>query len=485
MKLKDIIPTAPDSVLVLEAHLDCYIDAIYMWYAGIHGLDYDSLDQEGVIRTARYKADYHYDVNRETLRRLIPETVGEGLLYSGVSHEPSWVTRREAKEGYYLWTLDWFKSKYDDLLQQKYDSVRYTLPLCIAAEAAVRGVDLHVDIRGIGQFMEDWLYAAACARALGCNVYFSVDEAEGNEVEYKIMYDYTLISGMCEENASLSIAKDVRESVKRNGFREGGLYLLAVRCKGRNVTVTQEYSVRLRSRVPESVKLIQLCSIGDNGITYRVIPQSLTYASRVESYRRLREDQRGYGYSELRLGEMGRENFLDYRDMLVEGDYLTDADNILCKISDRADVPFDEVVWLGEPPCEVTEAEERLSEEYRENGDFVSVEGMCDTVECDIPDFDPNGGVIARRLKESELIRTMCVQEGYDIDYELYDEEHDLIPSWFMVPIAPVSGSYIYPASAFGVGISEETAGDGAFDWSQYEQPEPESDGDDEEEVQF
>ena len=102
---------------------------------------------------------------------------------------------------------------------------------------------------------------------------------------------------------------------------------------------------------------------------------------------------------------------------------------ITFRVEDDIQVPFDVVVWLGPQPEGL---DDDVVDGYFSENDLV---------------IDPDGAPVIRQLTEAEMVRTVYSQRGYGIDWEAYDEEHNIDRKWFMYEIPKISKNDItsYP----------------------------------------
>lgn len=421
--LQSLVPKCPNNLVVNSAALHFLIDALYYWYAKKEGIDYQSIEREG------YRFQTAYQINHPDLMENLPmlkqldftsskyyspvyknEDIQDGALREGA--QPL---------GYYAWGVRYAIDGDTDAFNKLAGKYSSRLGLMVVAQAYIYGDKLYVDLRdndSAGIFAP--IVASVC-KEIGVPFNFLIEEKEYNNEEYAIMYEMTRNVYDISSDLLYKTADEVKKELKDHGFHEGGVYLLAKRVSGRNITKFQDSSRRYVSRTPESVSLVILEKFGEKGITFRVLPQESTYPSDILSYRQYPADVRKSLPDMLNKVKETTTFREDYINIIVEDTPLTDADYILCHVEDEIKVPFDVVVWLGPQPEGL---DDDIVDGYFSEDDLV---------------IDPDGAPVIRQLTEAEMIRTVYTQRGYDIDWESYDEEHNINRKWFMYEIPKIS----------------------------------------------
>lgn len=438
LALQSLVPKCPSNLVVNSAALNFLIDALYYWYAKKEGIDYQSIERDGYRLHSVYQIN-HPDV-METLPMLTQLDFTSSKYYSPVYNNEDFQdgALREGAQptGYYAWGVR-YPIDGDPTLFNKM-SGRYSsrLGLMVVAQAYIYGDKLYFDLRDNDSARGFAPIVASVCKDLGMPFDYLIEEKEYNNEEYAIMFEMTRNVHDTSRDLLYKTADEVKKELKDHGFHEGGVYLLVKRGSGRNITKFQDSSRRYASRTPESVSLVILEKLGEAGITLRVLPEEPTYPSDILSYRQYPADVRK-SLPDM-LDKVSETTTLqeDYTGIIVEDTPLTDADYILCHVKDDIQVPFDVVVWLGPQPEGL---DDDIVNGYFNEDDLV---------------LDPDGALVIRQLTESEMVRTVYSQRGYDIDWEAYDEEHDIARKWFMCELPKVTK---YDINSYPLEYEEES----------------------------
>ena len=288
----------------------------------------------------------------------------------------------------------------------------------ITAQAYVYGDKFYinaVDSKGILSYAT---ILAANYKYLGTKLDIRVESELANDMEYNILLQYTKLCCDLSKGVLVNTREESKKLLEKNNFEVGGLYLLLKRRSGRGLSRTQDSSIRYDSRSPDTDErfLVILDKYDSNTLNFRVLPQVLPYASTVSSYRQQTPDVQRSLFDLLDKYFKPSELEIDYQELVVEGELLTDADYIICKLDNNNIAPIDVVVWLGEDL-------DREDDSYSLDDEVV---------------FNPLGAQVLRRLSEVDLIRTIYTQRGYDIDWAKYDEEHNIQLKWYMQEVPKV-----------------------------------------------
>ncbi len=374
--------------------------------------------------------------------------------------------------------LDGVQLVYDTTDSEYYDGASYSplilmLPL---ARAILDGVQLVYDTTDSEYYDTplEGILALSWGLGLPTRVEFMPNSHNVHEYDASVVAS-VVFSGMyggkyrssdgliyCSESKIKTILED-------KGYCVGGIYLLAPRNDGRQLTQSQDYRDREFSRAPstkESVKLVKLVSMEDKFIRFQIFPFMFTLADSTMLYRDLSAESRAPSTKEsvklVKLVSMEdkfirfqifpfmftladstmlyrdlsaesranskhllsksvddtREETFHYNDICVEGDLVIEtASHVLGKL-DKFSLTPTVSVWLTED----------------ENPD----------VEHYVPEtFDPLGYSVSRVLTEPEYVKTLFKQRGYtDIDWTMFDNMYDTRDEWFMREVdMPLVGS--------------------------------------------
>lgn len=423
LALQSLVPKCPNNLVVNSAASHFLIDALYYWYAKKEGIDYQSIERSGY----RFLTEYHINhpdamENLPTLKSLDfttskyyspvykTEDVQDGALRKGA--QPT---------GYYAWGVRYPVDGDTAIFHKMVGKYFSYLGFMVVAQAYIYGDKLYIDLRDNDSAKTFAPIVASVCRMIGVPFNYLIEEKEYNNEEYAIMFEMTRNVHDVSSNLLYKTADDVKKELKGHNFHEGGVYLLVERGDGRNITRFQDSSCRYNSRKPKSVALVILEKLGEKGITFRVLPGESTYPSDILSYRQYSADVRKSLPDMLDKVKETTTTQEGYTNIIVEGTPLTDADYILCHVEDDIRVPFDVVVWLGPQP-------EGLDDDVVDG--YFSEDDLA---------IDPNGAPVIRQLTEAEMVRTVYSQRGYDIDWEAYDEEHNIDRKWFMYELPKIS----------------------------------------------
>lgn len=431
LALQSLVPKCPNNLVVNFEELHFLVDALYYWYAKKEGIDYQSIERDGY----RFHTEYHINhpdamENLPTLKSLDfteskyyspaykPEDIQDGALREGA--QPL---------GYYQWGVRYSVDGDTAIFNKMYGRHFSRLGFMVVAQAYIYGDKLYFDLRDNDSSKNFAAIVASVCKMIGVPFNYRIEEEEYNNEEYSIMYEMTRnVHDVCS-SLLYKTADEVKKELKDHGFHEGGVYLLVERDTGRSITRFQDSSCRYTSRKPKNVSLVILEKLGEQGITFRVLPNESTYPSDILSYRQYPADVRKSLPDMLDKVKETTTLQEGYTNIIVEDTPLTDADYILCRVEDDIQVPFDVVVWLGPQPEGL---DDDVVDGYFSENDLV---------------IDPDGAPVIRQLTEAEMIRTVYSQRGYDIDWEAYDEEHNIDRKWFMYEIPKISKNDItsYP----------------------------------------
>lgn len=423
LALQSLVPKCPNNLVVNSKALHFLIDALYYWYAKRGGIDYQSIERSGY----RFLTEYHINhpdamENLPTLKSLDfttskyyspvykTEDVQDGVLREGA--QPA---------GYYAWGVRYPVDGDTTIFHKMAGKYFSYLGFMVVAQAYIYGDKLYVDLRDNDSAKTFAPIVASVCRMIGVPFNYLIEEKEYNNEEYAIMFEMTRNVHDVSSNLLYKTVDDVKKELKDHDFHEGGVYLLVERDGGRNITRFQDSSCRYNSRKPKSVALVILEKLGEKGITFRVLPGESTYPSDILSYRQYSADVRKSLPDMLDKVKETTTIQEGYTNIIVEGTPLTDADYILCHVEDDIQVPFDVVVWLGPQPEGL---DNDVVDGYFSEDDLV---------------IDPNGAPVIRQLTEAEMVRTVYGQRGYDIDWEDYDEEHNIDRKWFMYELPKIN----------------------------------------------
>lgn len=418
---RKIIPTAPEVVRVRSKVTLLVIDSLYYWYARKNNLRYDDIKRSGY--KVGLELQYQYGDNLDTRREVRNLDVLHGSKYYmpvfGNNQLSSYDTLDgDAKSDEYAWN-------FSSLVQDKKDeqmALLNTNPIgfmaLITAQAYVYGDKFYinaVDSKGILSYAT---ILAANYKYLGTKLDIMVESELANDMEYNILLQYTKLCCDLSKGVLVNTREESKKLLEKNNFEVGGLYLLLKRRSGRGLSRTQDSSIRYDSRSPDTDErfLVILDKYDSNTLNFRVLPQVLPYASTVSSYRQQTPDVQRSLFDLLDKYFKPSELEIDYQELVVEGELLTDADYIICKLDNNNIAPIDVVVWLGEDL-------DREDDSYSLDDEVV---------------FNPLGAQVLRRLSEVDLIRTIYTQRGYDIDWAKYDEEHNIQLKWYMQEVPKI-----------------------------------------------
>lgn len=431
LALQSLVPKCPNNLVVNSAALHFLIDALYYWYAKKEGIDYQSIERDGY----RFHTEYHINhpdamENLPTLKSLdFTESKYYSPAYKSEDIQDGALREGAQPLGYYQWGVR-YPVDGDTTIFNKMAGRHFShLGFMVVAQAYIYGDKLYFDLRDNDSSKNFAAIVASVCKMIGVPFNYRIEEEEYNNEEYSIMYEMTRNVHDVRSSLLYKTADEVKKELKDNGFHEGGVYLLVERDAGRSITRFQDSSCRYTSRKPKNVSLVILEKLGERGITFRMLPNESTYPSDILSYRQYPADVRKSLPDMLDKVKETTTIQEGYTNIIVEGTPLTDADYILCRVEDDIRVPFDVVVWLGPQPEGL---DDDVVDGYFSDDDLV---------------IDPNGAPVIRQLTEAEMIRTVYSQRGYDIDWEAYDEEHNINRKWFMYEIPKISKNNItnYP----------------------------------------
>ena len=423
LALQSLVPKCPNNLVVNSAALHFLIDALYYWYAKKEGIDYQSIEREGYRFHMVYQINHPDAMENLPLLKELDFTSSKyySLVYKNEDTQDGALREGAQPLGYYAWgvryAVDGDLTAFNKLAG-KHSS---RLGLMVAAQAYIYGDKLYFDLRDNDSARIFAPIVASVCKEIGVPFNYLIEEKEYNNEEYAIMYEMTRNVHDISSGLLYKTVDEVKKELKDHDFHEGGVYLLVKRASGRNITKFQDSSRRYVSRTPESVSLVILEKLGERGITFRVLPQESTYPSDILSYRQYPADVRKSLPDMLDKVRETTTFHADYIDIIVEDTPLTDADYILCHVEDDIKVPFDVVVWLGPQPDGL---DDDIVDGYFSDDDLV---------------IDPDGAPVIRQLTEAEMVRTVYSQRGYNIDWEAYDEEHNIDRKWFMCEIPKIN----------------------------------------------
>ena len=423
LALQSLVPKCPNNLVVNSAALHFLIDALYYWYAKKEGIDYQSIERDGYRFQTAYQINHPDPMENLPMLKQLDFTSSKyySPVYKNEDIQDGALREGAQPTGYYAWGVRYAIDGDTTIFNRLAGRYSSRLGLMVVAQAYIYGDKLYVDLRYNDSARNFAPIVASVCKEIGMPFKYFIEEKEYNNEEYAIMYEMTRNVHDTSSDILYKTVDEVKKELRDHGFHEGGVYLLVKRAGGRNITKFQDSSRRYVSRTPESVSLVILENLGEKGITFRVLPQESTYPSDILSYRQYPADVRKSLPDMLDKVRETTTFRADYIDIIVEDTPLTDADYILCHVEDDIKVPFDVVVWLGPQPEGL---DDDITDGYFSEDDLV---------------IDPNGAPVIRQLTEAEMVRTVYTQRGYDIDWESYDEEHNINRKWFMYEIPRIS----------------------------------------------
>lgn len=380
-----------------------------------------------------YLASAKYDAEGDTVGYIYENTAtGERVLVGASDRKMLEEVESDSSMSLlaYRWYTDLVEENvdYDNMWSDSYRSGASYSPLILMlplARAILDGVQLVYDTTDSEYYDTplEGILALSWGLGLPTRVEFMPNAHNVHEYDASVVFS-GMYGGKHRSSDGLIYCSEskIKTILEDKGYCVGGIYLLAPRNDGRQLTQSQDYRDREFSRAPstkESVKLVKLVSMEDKFIRFQIFPFMFTLADSTMLYRDLSAESRANSKHLLSKSvDDTREETFHYNDICVEGDLVIEtASHVLGKL-DKFSLTPTVSVWLTED----------------ENPD----------VEHYVPEtFDPLGYSVSRVLTEPEYVKTLFKQRGYtDIDWTMFDNMYDTRDEWFMREVdMPLVGS--------------------------------------------